>query len=209
MASWICQECDWANPDTVTECRSCGATRSGVGPQKPEPAAPAAWQAPSGSYAQPTVPSRTGGLIGGLALGAGAAVVATIGWYLVVALSESQIAFVAIAVGWLVGSAVVWGSRRRVTLPLVVASPLLTLIALAVSEYLIVYHLVTQELGIVIDLLQPIDVMIEIVVESITADPATLVFWGIALLAAAWIPFRAMREPAPPDATYAGAPSEP
>ena len=212
MASWICQECDWANPDTVTQCRSCGATRAGFEPGRPEQAATPAWQFPSGTTsAPPAAGGRAGGLIGGLALGAGAAVVATVAWYLIVALSEYQIAFVAIAVGWLVGSAVVWGSGRRVSWPLIVASPLLTLVALAVSEYLIVYHVVTQELGIAVELLQPIGVMIEIVIESITAEPSTLVFWGIALVASAWIPFRAMREPVqpPPEATYAGTAVEP
>jgi hypothetical protein len=210
MASWICQECDWANPDSVTQCRSCGATRAGVEPGKPEAAATPAWQTSSGTtYATPTSRSAAGGLIGGLALGAGAAAVATVAWYLIVALSEYQIAFVAIAVGWLVGSAVVWGSGRRVSWPLIVASPLLTLVALAVSEYLIVYHVVTQELGITVDLIQPIDVMVEIVIESITADPSTLVFWGIALVASAWIPFRTMTQPAPPETTSAGVPGEP
>lgn len=197
MGSWICEECNWANPDSVTECRSCGTPHHADQSAPPEWAAQPAWGIPSGAGDAATRPSPMNGLVGGLALGTGAAVIAAIAWYLVVVMSGSQIAFVAIVIGWFVGSAVVWGARGRVSVPLLVVSPLLTLLALAVSEYLIIYHLVTQELGIVADLLQPLDVMIEIVIESVTAEPITLVFWAIALGAAAWIPFRAMREQGP------------
>jgi hypothetical protein len=203
MGSWICEECNWANPDTVTECRSCGTPHHVDQSATPEWAARPAWGTPAGTDAA-TRPRGMSGLLGGLVLGTGAAIIAAIAWYLVVALSQSQIAFVAVLIGWFVGSAVVWGARGRVSVPLLVASPLLTLLALAVSEYLIIYHLVTQELGLVADLLQPIDVMIEIVIESVTADPITLVFWAIALAAAAWIPFRAMREQGSPEETNTG-----
>jgi hypothetical protein len=209
MASWICAECNWANPDTVDKCRSCGTARPGAPTVSPGSSAKPPWYgdpAPrTPTSAAPSVDAR-GGLIGGLALGIGAAVMAAIAWYLVVALSQSQIAFVAILVGWFVGTAVVLGARRRVSLPLVVASPILTLLALAVSEYLIIYHLFTQEFGLMVEILQPIDVMIEIVVESVTSDPTTLIFWGLAVAAAAWIPFRAMREQVQPDNTYADLP---
>jgi hypothetical protein len=208
MGSWICEECNWANPDTVTECRSCGTPHQVDRSTPPEWAARPAWGTPSGTGDAATRPSGMSGVLGGLALGTGAAIIAAIAWYLVVALSQTQIAFVAVLIGWLVGNAVVWGARGRVSVPLLVASPLLTLLALAVSEYLIIYHLVTQELGLVADLLQPLDVMIEIVIESVTADPVTLLFWAIALAYAAWIPFRAMREQVPPGATYSGARDE-
>jgi hypothetical protein len=204
MSDWTCSTCNWVNRDLADRCLSCGADREAATPPDL-----AAWEGPpagSGAptlarpdgteVAMPTAPVAAfgpGGLVGGLVAGAVAAVLGTIVWYLAVAITERQIAFVAIAVGWLVGSAVVFGARRRLSIPLIGGSVLLTLGALGVSEYLIIYHFVTQELGISFDLLQSPAVILELIAESVSADPVTLVFWGIALVVAGYIPFRAMR----------------
>lgn len=202
MADWKCARCDWVNRDWVEECISCGAGRDDAA-QDPALAGPAAAGAspvvptssgPTGSFAGPATPLLgVSGLVGGLAAGAFAAVLATVIWYAVVVVTEYEIGFVAIVVGWLVGTAVVFGARRRVSIPLVAASALFTLAALSVSEYLIVYHVLTQELGLPLGLFEAPDLIVEVAVEAIRADPVTLLFWGIALVQAVYIPFRVMR----------------
>jgi hypothetical protein len=131
------------------------------------------------------------GLGRGIVFAAIAAVVAGALWYAVVAISEYQIAFVAAAVGWVIGTAAVRGAGGRGSIPLSAVSAFLTLSALFVGEYLINYHYITQLLG-PIELMQPPEVVFAIVVDSLSADPATLLFWAFALAAAVWIPFKAI-----------------
>lgn len=140
----------------------------------------------------PATPAGPMDLLGGLVGGVVGAVVATAVWYGVVAASQFQVGLVAIAVGWLVGQGVVFGAQRRVSVALIPVSVVLTLVALALSEYLIVMHFFSQELGPV-DLLQPPGLMLEVVTLSLQADPLTLAFWAIALFQAFMIPARAAR----------------
>ena len=73
-----------------------------------------------------------------------------------------------------------------------VASLGLTLVGLVASEYLIQYTFAVQVLGPdVIDVIQPPGFVFEVVVDSLTADPLTLIFWGIAAYEAVVIPMRA------------------
>jgi hypothetical protein len=156
--------------------------------------------APMPAVVTPPMPwFRTDGLLGGLAVAALAAIVASVGWYAVVAFSSYQIAFVAILVGWVIGSGAVLGARGRGSLWLCAASVLLTLVALTLSEYFIAYHFITQESGFAFELLQSPLLIIELVIEIIAADPVTLLFWAVALGAAAWVPFKAIgpAEPGP------------
>jgi hypothetical protein len=51
--------------------------------------------------------------------------------------------------------------------------------------------LFTREFGGV-ELLQPLDAMLDIVVGSLQDDPQTLLFWVIGLLAATYLPYRAI-----------------
>ena len=144
----------------------------------------------------PAGPATRADLIGGLAAGLVAAIVASAIWYAVVVVTGFQVGLVAIAVGFLVGQAVVLGARRRGSVVLVGASVVFTLLALAISEYLIVVHFVGLEFaadGLTIEVLQPIDFIIEVVAESVQADPLTLLFWAIALFQAVAIPARALR----------------
>jgi hypothetical protein len=211
MSDWTCSDCRWVNRDHSTVCLSCGAGREepgrgGVVAGRSEPDTrftPALATTGGGTVARPANSAQPGGwaallfrggFAGGLAAGVIAAVLASAVWYAVVAFSDYQIGFVAILVGWLIGTAVVIGSRRRISLPLIAASGLLTLAALAVSEYLIVYHLVTQDLAIELELILPPEAIAEIVAESLSLEPMTLLFWVFALGAAVSIPFRVMSE---------------
>lgn len=205
-ADWKCSECGWVNRGWATECNSCGAAKGDVAQAVAPPAGvnttsgPVAVSAPAGATGpiETTTAIPTGsGFLGGLAAGAIAAVVGTATWYAAVVITDSEIGFIAIVVGWLVGSAVVFGARRRISIPLIAASGLFTLAALSVAEYLIVYHILTRELGMPIGLLEAPDFIIEVAIEGIKADPVTLLFWGIALFEAVYIPFQRMRPAGP------------
>lgn len=132
-------------------------------------------------------------LLGGLLGGTMAAILSTAIWYGVVAATQFQVGLVAVAVGWLVGQGVAYGAQRRFSVGLIPISVVLTVLALAVSEYLIVAHFVSEEIGVAIPLVQPPDVVIEVVTASLQADPLTLVFWAIALFQAFVIPARLPR----------------
>lgn len=142
----------------------------------------------------PAQPATMSDVLGGVLAGVVAAVLATAIWYGVVAATHFQVGIVAIAVGFIVGTGVVFGARRHTSVVLVAVSVILTLIALAVSEYLIVAHFVSQELGFAVDLIQPPDVFFGVISDSLGADPLTLVFWAIALFQAFIIPWRSIRD---------------
>ena len=144
--------------------------------------------------AAPAQPATMSDVLGGALAGVVAAIVATAVWYGVVATTHFQVGIVAIAVGFIVGTGVVLGARRHTSVVLVAVSVVLTLIALAVSEYLIVAHFVSQELGFAVDLVQPPDVFFGVIGDSLSADPLTLVFWAIALFQAFIIPWRSIRD---------------
>ncbi len=133
-------------------------------------------------------------LVGGLVAGIVATAVASALWYGVVVATNYQVGLIAIAVGFIVGQGVSLGARRRGHVALVAISVVLTLVGLAISEYLIAMHFLIPALaeveGIVIDVLQPPGLMVELLVESIKAEPMTLLFWGIALFQAFAIPAR-------------------
>jgi hypothetical protein len=142
------------------------------------------------SEAQPRLPASPSNILGGLLAGLVAAVLATALWYAVVVVSHYQLGIVAIVVGFLIGQAVVLGASSRGSIVLVAISLVLTLVALVLSEYLIVLNFVSQEIGESIDVIQPPALALEIVIESVKADPLTLAFWAIALFQAFTIPAR-------------------
>lgn len=159
----------------------------------------AAAAVPAGPQFEPVLGSDAsilGGIVGAIV----GAVVATVLWFGVVALTQWQIGIVAIVVGFIVGKATVFGAGGRGSIPLVVASGVMTLVALVVSEYLIIYHFVSLEFGSdgLISVIQPIDFVVGVAIESVQADPLTLVFWAIALFQAVAIPWSAMRPSAQP-----------
>jgi hypothetical protein len=219
---WVCGHCKSINRPSANSCYSCGGAREIVAAPDPrmtpppvapatsgpaavaQPASPAmplaasVESAPAGLMAArpaPAQPASTTDLLGGLLGGLVAAVIASAIWYGVVVVSHFQVGIVAIAVGFIVGQGVVLGARRHGSIALVAVSVALTLLALVVSEYLIVAHFVGQELDVQLDVAQPPDIILGVVFESLTADPLTLVFWAIALFQAVVIPWRTMTTP--------------
>lgn len=144
--------------------------------------------------APPAQPATMSDVLGGVLAGVVAAVLATAIWYGVVAATHFQVGIVAIAVGFIVGTGVVFGARRHTSIVLVAVSVVLTLLALAASEYLIVAHFASQDLGFAVELVQPPDFVLGVISDSLGADPLTLVFWAIALFQAFIIPWRSIRE---------------
>jgi hypothetical protein len=173
---------------------AAGAGAGGSAALATAPAIPGLGETVELPAAVPAQPASMSDLMGGVLAGLVAAILATAIWYGVVATTHFQVGIVAIAVGFIVGQGVVFGARRHTSIVLVAVSVVLTLVALAVSEYLIVAHFVSQELGFAVDLVQPPDVFFGVVSESLGADPLTLVFWAIALFQAFIIPWRSIRD---------------
>ncbi|OQB27019.1 MAG: hypothetical protein BWY10_01694 [Chloroflexi bacterium ADurb.Bin180] len=120
-----------------------------------------------------------------LLLGLLAAVVGCVLWYAVVVITNYELGIVAIAIGWLIGTAVMFGAGRKRRRVLQIMAVLITLVALLFSEYLIVRHFAVKHLteqgytGIPL-FLSP-SIMMGLVVEGIKASPTSLLFWAIAL----------------------------
>ncbi|HOU24209.1 MAG TPA: hypothetical protein PKW05_13785 [Anaerolineae bacterium] len=120
-----------------------------------------------------------------LLLGLLAAVVGCVLWYAVVVITNYELGIVAIAIGWLVGTAVMFGAGRKRGLILQIMAVLITLVALLFSEYLIVRHFVVKNLAeegyTRIPLILPPSIILGLIVEGIKASPTSLLFWAIAL----------------------------
>jgi hypothetical protein len=141
------------------------------------------------------LPAGPAHLIGGVVGGAIGAVAAAGIWYGVVAATGWQVGLVAVAVGFVVGQAVVFGARGRGSVLLVPVSVAFTLLSLVASEYLIARHFLGIEaaaMGISLaeaeTFLPPVD-LLRISLES---SPITLLFWAIAGYQAFAIPMRAL-----------------
>jgi hypothetical protein len=201
MSDWTCSRCGWVNRPISAQCLSCGAAADGppsFAEIEGEPATTIE------THAAPDLPrdwTATRGLLRGMAFGAVAGVAATALWYGVVAITQYEIAFVAIGVGWLVGSGAVFGARGRGSIWLAAASVGLTLAALGTSQYLIVYHWMTEEFAVALDLFQSPDLILSVIIETLQADPASLLFWGLALVYAGYIPIKAVQPVGDPVAT--------
>jgi hypothetical protein len=126
--------------------------------------------------------------------GLAAAVIGTLVWYGVVIITNYRVGFIVAGVGWLVGIAVVFGSGRKRGPALQAVSVAITLVALVVSQWLIMRHFVVEvlvEQGFTgLPLFMPLDAMFDLVITGITEDLLTLIFWAIALWAAFATPAR-------------------
>jgi hypothetical protein len=133
-------------------------------------------------------------LIFAVLAGLAAAVVGVLVWYGVVVITNYQLGFIAVGVGWLVAMAVVFGSGRKRGLSLQAISVTITLVALVISEYLIVRYSLSEYLAeqgfSEVALFLPLGAMLDLVVASIRANLFTLIFWAIALWAAFSTPAR-------------------
>lgn len=216
MADWRCPNCGWQNREFSDLCVSCGLPRP-TGADTSDSTSQALERPPLGM--PPTLASSPGeadalgvgpnvaeaqsqpfgilGLSRGIVFAVAGAILASAIWYAVVTFSSLQIGFVASAVGWLIGTAAVVGARGRGSVWLAGVSVLLTVMALGVSEYLIAYHMTTRDLGISFSLVQPPDVILDVVLGVLQGDPVTLAFWAFAVALAAYVPMKAIR-PAEP-----------
>jgi len=138
-------------------------------------------------------------LLGAFLLGIGAAAISCMVWYGIVVVTQWQVGYVAVAVGWLVANGVIYGAGRKRGMALQLLSVMITLLAMVASEYLIVRHYLVEYLveqgATDLPMLYSIDLMLELIVESIKADPLTLLFWGIAGWEAFAIPAKRQRRP--------------
>lgn len=146
---------------------------------------------PAGPVAVPNVAG--GVLVAGLAAAAGA-----VAWYLVVTLTGYQIGYLAIGVGALVGLGAKVGAGRVGSRSLQAVSVALAAAAMIAAEYFVarffaVEFLATQGVGDV-PLLLPLGDAVAVVQQSVSADPLTLAFWAIALVAAWRLPGPARSE---------------
>ena len=142
--------------------------------------------------AEQSGPSRWLDIAAGAGLGLAAAAAGAIGWFLMVLVTDTQYGVVAVAVGLLVGKAVVIGSGAAYSRRLQLVSVGITLAGLIASEYLIGRHFLAAVVaedggGSVPVLLDPGDA-IALVRDSIAADWWTLGFWALALWPAWRIP---------------------
>lgn len=134
--------------------------------------------------------SESPNLASGLAAGLLAALIASLIWFGVVVITEYQLGLVAIAIGWLVAQAVMFGAGRKRGAPLQLTSVGITLAAMATSEYFIVRHFIVEAIkaeghtGFPL-FLPPAD-MVDVIVEGIKIEPMTLLFWALAL----WVAYR-------------------
>ena len=128
-------------------------------------------------------------LIGALLAGLVAAVVAAAAWFGVVVLTKYLIAYAAIAVGMVVGAAVVVGSGGKRGRSLQVMSVLIALTAVGFTEYLVARYGGIQVHGPEgYPLLVGPGRMLEMIVDGIEQDYLTLLFWGVCLLVAFAVP---------------------
>lgn len=122
---------------------------------------------------------------GALLLGGAVGILGGLIWYAVVVLTHTQIGYLAVGVGFLVGVGVVYGAGRKRGLPLQLVSAGITLGAMALGEYFTVRHFIVERLREQghrhFPLLYPLEDVIEFIQAGIRNDPLTLLFWLVAL----------------------------
>ena len=133
-------------------------------------------------------------LIVAVLAGLAAAAAGTLVWYGGIVITNYQMGFIAVGVGWLVAMAVVFGSGRKRGPALQAISVAITLAALFMSEWLIVRYYAIEYLAeqgfAEIAVFLPLGAMLELVVASLGENLFTLIFWAIALWAAFSTPAR-------------------
>lgn len=171
-------------------CSGCGATidsgtETVVPPRKrSDPAitlCPDCVAAVEQHYAAETEGAR---MVPAIALGLLASLAAAAVWYGAVILTKYQLGVIAVGVGWLVAYAVMFGAGKKRGGALPYVSVGISLIGMVIAQYLIVQHYAVKALadeGITGVRLLPVGLSINLIYESLKADPLTLLFWIIAL----------------------------
>lgn len=132
-------------------------------------------------------------LVGALFLGLGAAVASCLVWYAIVVLTNCEVGIIAIAVGWLIGQAIVVGAGRKRGVPLQVLGVLIAVIAMAFAECLIVRHFLVEAMAeegqqVEIPYLLPLGETLTLIGAGLRSNPLTLLFWAIAVWEALAVP---------------------
>lgn len=83
-------------------------------------------------------------IAGAVGLGILASIIGGIAWYYITVTTEREIGYIAIGLGYLIGMAVMIGSKKKRGLKLQFLAAGLTLIAIFVSEYYIYTHFVNE-----------------------------------------------------------------
>lgn len=111
----------------------------------------------------------------------GAALISAFLWYGLVIITQNQIGYAAIAVGWIVAQATMFGARQKRGCLIQLISVFATGFAMLLSEYLIVRYVTVQAGYTNIPLFLPLYMVIDAIGFGIGKSPITLLYWGIAL----------------------------
>jgi hypothetical protein len=122
----------------------------------------------------------------GILVGLCVALLSSLIWYAVVVVTNLQLGIIAVVVGLLVGLGMLKGAGGRSSRLLQFSAVVITILAMGLSEYLIVNHLVNKSLeaegkGRYLPLLISPSGIAEYVYLGLKSDPLTLVFWAIAV----------------------------
>lgn len=183
---WMCSSCHSLNEATAKQCYKC-RTRRSTGEYVDRSGA-------AGAPGTQAIPPRDPSLFGGILFGLVAAVAATAVWYWV-ELNATRGFF---GLAWLVGASialgVVVGGRGRTSFLLVVFSVILTAVALAVGEYLIVSYVLAIESGMASEAiaLAPVEDVATALPDMLVDAPLRPLLWLVALGTAFIIPWRRM-----------------
>lgn len=114
------------------------------------------------------------------------ALVSSVVWFAAVVITNYQLGIVAVVVGFIMGFCVLKATGGRTSRSLQLTAVAITLLAMVLSQYLIVNHFINRYLdeegeGGYLPLLLSPAAMAGIVYDSVVADPLTLLFWGIAV----------------------------
>ena len=118
--------------------------------------------------------------------GLGAAIISCIVWFIAVSLTHWQIGIIAVAVGFFVGKATIYGAGYKSSVKIQAIAIILTLLTMLVSQYFISIYFLNQEIKnyngkSFYSYFDSPSLMGYIVYDSLKSDLLTLVFWAIAL----------------------------
>ncbi len=139
-------------------------------------------RAPVGPAARPTLITRTR-LPEGILVGAAMAALSGVAWWAVVTLTGTELAYGAIALGVVIGQAVLIGARKGGAGPALVAG-LACLASLAVAEYFIQRSLTISNFGVDLPLWTGLSTAKDVVWDSLRGEPITGAFWAVGIIAA-------------------------
>ncbi|MCU1499939.1 MAG: hypothetical protein JWM47_3892 [Acidimicrobiales bacterium] len=168
-------------PDRCPVCMARGASMLPPPGAGAMPGWPNVAGQPSSAFAPMITRTR---VIDGLLLGLAAATLAGVAWWAVISTTKAQFPYAAIAVGVLVGQAVLIGARRGGIFPALVAT-VASVVALVVAEYFIQRSLAIAELGVDLPLWLGLSSATDIVRGTVEEDPLTGGFWAVAAIVAA------------------------